>query len=173
MKEKGKKKERKKKHSQQGDPSPEGAEQRTRTERPQEKVRRTRTRPGGRPARPGQASHAHAHKRGTQAWRPPTRKGRCRRPHEPAPVHLPSPPSKDRRYRKRDASVNRSTHAKPPQRTQPVTDAGGTLQGQQHRKALNGYDAERAQRPHLGRSQRQAQRARFSASLHVPGAATQ
>ena len=31
---------------------------------------------------------------------------------------------------------------KPPQRTQPKTDAGGTSQGQPHRGALNGYDAE-------------------------------
>ena len=40
---------------------------------------------------------------------------------------------------------------KPPQRTQPETDAGGTHQGQRHRGNLNGYDAERAQRPCLGR----------------------
>ena len=46
-----------------GNPSPEGAEQRRRTGRPQEKVWRTRTRPGGRPARPGQKEHAHTHAR--------------------------------------------------------------------------------------------------------------
>ena len=40
-----------------------------------------------------------------------------------------------------------STHAKPPQRTQPKTEAGGTRQGQPHRGAPNGYDAEQAQRP--------------------------
>ena len=45
----------------------------------------------------------------------------------------------------------------PPQRTQPKTDAGGTRQGQPHRGAPNGYDAERAQRPCLGGGQRQAQ----------------
>ena len=44
-----------------------------------------------------------------------------------------------------------STHAKPPQRTQPKTKAGGTRQGQHHRGAPNGYDAERAERPCLGR----------------------
>ena len=45
----------------------------------------------------------------------------------------------------------------PPQRTQPKTDAGGTRQGQPHRGAGNGYDAERARRPRLGGGQRQAQ----------------
>ena len=49
-----------------------------------------------------------------------------------------------------------STHAKPPQRTQPKTEARGTRQGQPHRGARNRYDAERAQRPCLGRGQRQA-----------------
>ena len=61
----------------------------------------------------------------------------------------------------------------PPQRTQPKTEAGGTRQGQPHRGAPNGYGAERAQSPCLGRGQRQAQRARFSAGLHVPRAAAQ
>ena len=46
---------------------------------------------------------------------------------------------------------------KPPQPTQPKTDAGGTRQGQPHRGALKGYDAECAQRSCLGGGQRQAQ----------------
>ena len=66
-----------------------------------------------------------------------------------------------------------STHAKPLHRKQPKTEAGVTRQGQPHRRAPNGYDAERAQRPCLGRGQRQSQRALFSAGLHVPRAATQ
>ena len=66
-----------------------------------------------------------------------------------------------------------STRAKQPERTQPKTEAGGTRQGQPHRRAPSGYDAEHAQRPCLGKGQRQAQRARFSAGLHVPRAATQ
>ena len=74
-------------------------------------MRRDRTRPGGRPARPGQEGRAHAHTHGTWAWRPPTRKGRCRRPQETALVHRPSPPSNDGRYGKPDASVTGSTHA--------------------------------------------------------------
>ena len=61
----------------------------------------------------------------------------------------------------------------PPQRTQPKTNAGGTRKGQPHRGALNGYDAELAQRLRLGVGQWQAQRARFSAGLRVPRAATQ
>ena len=135
-------------------------------------MRRTKTRPGDRPARPGQEEHAHTHAQ-DRAWRPLTRKESRRRPHETAPVHQPSPPSKDERYGKPDASVTGSTHAEPPQRTQPRTKAGATRHGQPHRGAPNGYDAERAQRPCLGRGQRQAQLARFSAGLHVACAATQ
>ena len=74
-------------------------------------MRRTRTRPGGRPTRPGQDGRAHAHTHGTRAWRPPTRKGRCRRPHKTAPVHRPRPPSKDGRYGKPEALLTGSTHA--------------------------------------------------------------
>ena len=68
-------------------------------------------RPGGRPARLGQEEQAHAHTRGTRAWRPPTIKGRCRRPHKTALVHQLSPPLNDGRYGKPDASVIGSTHA--------------------------------------------------------------
>ena len=75
------------------------------------KVRRTKTRPGGRPARPGQDGRAHAYTHRTRVWRPPTRKGRCRRPHETASVHRPGPPSNDGRYGKPDALVTGSTHA--------------------------------------------------------------
>ena len=56
---------------------------------------------------------------------------------------------------------------KPPQRTQPQTDAGWTRQGQPHHGAPNGYDAESAHRPCLGRGQR------FSAGLCLPRAAAQ
>ena len=94
-----------------GNPSPEGAEQSRKPKPPKEKVRRTRTRPGGRPARPGQDGRAHAHTHGTPAWRPPTRKGRCQRPHKTALVHWPRPPSKDGRYGKPEALVTGSTHA--------------------------------------------------------------
>ena len=80
--------------------------QRVHQERPEEKVRRTKARPGGRPARPGQES-THTHTR-----RGPGRKGRCRRPHETAPVHRPSPPSTDGGYGKPDALATGSTHAK-------------------------------------------------------------
>ena len=54
-----------------------------------------------------------------------------------------------------------------------LTDAGGTRQGQPHRGAPNGYNAERAQRPCLGGGEQQAQRAQFLAGLHVPRAAAQ
>ena len=101
----------KQKDQNRGYPRPEEAQQGRRTKQPQENVRRIKTRPGGRPARPGQGEHAHVHTHGTRAWRPPTRKGRCRRRHETAPVHWPSPPSNDGRYGKPDASVTGSTHA--------------------------------------------------------------
>ena len=112
--------------------------------------------PGGQPTRPGEIEQAQAHTRGTRAWRPATRKGRCRRPQETAPVHRPRPPLTDGRCRKPDASVTGSTHANLTQRTQPKTEAGGTPQGQPHRQAPNGYYAERAQRPCLGAGHRQA-----------------
>ena len=99
------------KDQERGNTSREGAEQSRKTKRPEEKVRRTKTRPGGQPARPDQEGRAHAHPDGTRAWRPSTRKGRCRRQHETAPVHQPSPPSKDGRYGKLDASVTGSTHS--------------------------------------------------------------
>ena len=56
-------KEEKKNTQSTGNPSPMGAEQSRRTRRPQEKVRRTGTRPGGQPARPGQEKHAHTRAR--------------------------------------------------------------------------------------------------------------
>ena len=74
------------------------------------KVRRTKTRPGGRPARPSQEGRAHAHTHGIRAWRARTRKGRCRRRRKRAPVHRRSPPSRDGWYGKPDASVTGSTH---------------------------------------------------------------
>ena len=74
-------------------------------------MRCTRTRPGCRPARPGQEGRAHAYPRGIRAWRPPTRKGRCWRPQETAPVHRLSPLSNDGLYGKPEASVTGSTHA--------------------------------------------------------------
>ena len=85
--------------------------QRAHQDGPQKKVRRTKTRPGGRLAGPGQEGRAHAHTHGTRVWRPPTRKRRCWRPYETAPVHRPTPLSEEGRYRKPDASVTWSTHA--------------------------------------------------------------
>ena len=133
-----------KKHPKRGQPQPEGGRRKKKDETATGKVRRTKRRPGGRPARLGQEEHAHAHTHGTRARRRPTRKGRCRRPHKKALVHHPSPPSKDGPYGKPDASVTGSKHAKPPQRTQPKTGAAAARQGQPHRGAPNGHDAERA-----------------------------
>ena len=78
----------------------------------------------------------------------------------------------ERRTVRETGRVSDRVHTrKPPQGTQPRADAGGTRQGQPHRGARNGYHAERAKRRCLGSGQRQAQRARSSAGLHVPHAA--
>ena len=65
----------------------------------------------GRPACPTRRRRiTHTHTCGTPAWLPPTQKGRCWRPHETAPVHQPSPPSKDGQCGKPDASLTGSTN---------------------------------------------------------------
>ena len=120
------------------------------------KVRRTRTRPGGPPALPGQGKRAHTHTH-TGPGRDVLLPGRSRRPNKTAPVHRPSPPSKDGRYGKPDASVTGSAHPNPPQRKHPRTDTGGTRQRQPHCRVPNGYDAQRAHCPCLGRGQWQAE----------------
>ena len=94
-----------------GKPQPGGGRAKQKHRAARGKVRRTRRRPGGRSARPGQEGQAHAHTHGTRAWRPPTCNRRCRRQHKTAPVHWPGPPWNDRRYGKPDASVTGSTHA--------------------------------------------------------------
>ena len=67
-------------------------------------MRRTITRPGGQPARPGQEGRAHADTHGTRAWRPLTRKGTCQRPHRTAPLHRLSPLWNDERHGKPHAN---------------------------------------------------------------------
>ena len=64
---------------------------------------------GGRPTNPGQNRHTQAHRHKTWAWCPPTRSGRCWRPHKTALVHRPRPPSIDRRHGTPDTSVTGST----------------------------------------------------------------
>ena len=133
-----------------GNPNPEGAKQSGKREQPKEKVRRTRTRPGGRPARPDQDKRAHAHTHGTRAWRPPTRKGRCRRPLQTALVHRLSPLWNDGRYGKPDESVTGSAHTnhrsassptptpEGPARTTPSRGPGRVRRGASWRPCLGG-----------------------------------
>ena len=90
-----------------------------------------------------------------------------------SPGALAESPVERRTVRETGRVSDRVHTHQPPQRRQPKTNAGGTRQGQPHRGAPNGYDAERAQHPRLGGGQRQAQRARFSAGLGVPRAAAQ
>ena len=66
-------------------------------------------------------------------------------------------PVKRQTVRETGRVSDRVHRRQPPQRTQPKTDAEGTPQGQPHRVAQNGYDAEQAQRPCLGGGERQAQ----------------
>ena len=72
----------------------------------------------------------------------------------------PGAPTKspvERRTVQETRRVRDRVHTRQPlQRTQPKPQAGGTRQGQPHRRAPSGYDAERAQLPCLGRGQRQA-----------------
>ena len=95
----------------QGQPRPGGGPAKRKDKAAKGKGEAHQNAPGrlARTTRPGRTS-TRTHALG-RAWRPPTRKGRCRRPHETAPVHRPSPPSKDGRYGKPDASVTGSTHA--------------------------------------------------------------
>ena len=127
----------------------------------------------GRPALPTQPRGAHtrtqARNTGLASSDPKGEVSASTRnsPGAPAESHV------ERRTVRETGRVSDRVHtSKLPQRTQPKNDAGRTRQGQPHLGAPNGYDAERAQRPCLGRGQRQAQRARFSAGLHVPRAAT-
>ena len=66
-------------------------------------------------------------------------------------------PVEQRTVRETGRVSDRVYTRQPPQHTQPKTDARGIRQGQPHRGAPKGYDAERAQRPWLGKGQQQAQ----------------
>ena len=71
-----------------------------------------------------------------------------------APAESPA----ERRTVQETGRVSDGVHTrKPPQRTQPKTNAGGTCRGQPHRGAPNGYNAERAQRPGPSGGQQQAE----------------
>ena len=106
-------------------------------ERPQEKVRRTKTRLGGRPAEGGQeGTHTHAQARdpGVASSEPErggvgvdTKQPRC----------TGRPPVERRTVRETGRVSDRVHTLTPRQRTQPKTDAGGTRSGQLHRGALN------------------------------------
>ena len=157
---KGKGKEKKKPNNNhnQGNPSPEGAEQTKSAPRPATgQVRRTRTRLGGRPARPGQEGHAHAQTCGTWALHPLTQKGAVSASTRNSTVHRRGPPSKEGRHGKPEASVTGSTHANHRSTGSPRLTPEGPARDDPIAGAPNGYDAERAQRPCLGGGQRQAQ----------------
>ena len=150
-------KQKNKKHSnsrKQGNPSPEGAEQTKSAPRPATGDGEAHQNRPGRPARPTRpreaSTHTHTHRGcGRGVLRPST---------GGFGVHTKQPRCNGRVPRgKTGGSVTGFTHTKPPQHNQPKTDARGTCQGQPHRGARNGYDAERAQCRCLGSGQRQAQ----------------
>ena len=112
----------------------------------------------GRPARPTRpertSTRTHARDPGVASSDPQGEVSASTRNSLSAPAESPV----ERRTVRETGRVSDRVHTrKPPQRTQPKTNAGGTRQGQPHRGAPNGYDAERAQRPRLGGGQRQAQ----------------
>ena len=134
-------------------------------------MRCTKARLGGRPGRPGKVERAHTHTRDPSVASSDP-KGKVSASTRNSPAALAESPVKQRTvWETRRVSDRIDTH-KRPQHTQPKTEARVTRQGQPHRGALNEYNAERAQLPCLGGSQRQAQRARLSAGLRLPCAAT-
>ena len=123
------------------------------------------------PTRPGRTStRTHARNPGVASSDP---QGEVSASTRNSPGALAESPVERRTVRETGGVSDRVHTHQPPQRKQPKTDAGGTRQGQPHRRAPNGFDAERAQRPCLGGGQRQAQSARFPAGLCLPRAAAQ
>ena len=70
-------------------------------------------------------------------------------------MHRPSPPSKDARYGKPDASVTGSTHAKPPHRTQPPGSGKATRQRESRPQQRERPDRTRRGAPTRGPEARQ------------------
>ena len=110
---------------------------------PQQRVRRTKARPGNQPARPGQEEHAQAQP-GVASSDLKEMVSASTQTSPGAPVESPV----ERWMVREPGPVSDRVHTgKPPQCTQPKTDTGGTRQGQLHRGAPTGYNAGRAQRP--------------------------
>ena len=112
----------------------------------------------GRPARPTRPRRArtrtHARDPGVASSDP---QGEVSASTRNSPGALAESPVERRTVRETGRVSDRVHTRQPTQGTQPKTGAGGTRQGQPHRGAPNGYDAERAQRSCLGGGQRQAQ----------------
>ena len=123
-----------------GNHSPEGAEQGGKTERLEERVRRTKP-----PTRPGRTRTRTPARDPVVASSDPQGEVLASTRNSPA---APAESPVEQQTVRETGSVSDQVHTgQPPQRTQPKTDAGGTRQGQPHRVAPNGYDAEQAQRP--------------------------
>ena len=156
-----KRKEKNKKHSRNekhGNPSQEGAEQ-------------TKNAPGpatgkgeahqNAPRRPTCLTRPEGARTRTYAWVPGVAssnpKGAVSASTRNSPGVPAESPDERRAIQETRRVSDRVYTRKPPQRTPPKTDAGGTRKSKPHRRAMNGYDTERAQQPRPGRGQRQAQ----------------
>ena len=147
----GRKKKIKKKTQQQpqtGQPQPGGgrtSKERTKTGQRKGEAHQNAS---GRPARPTRPSRArtrtHARDPGVASSDPKGAVSASTRNSPGAPAESPV----ERRAVRETGRVSDRVHTRQtPPRTQPKTDAGGTRQGQPHRGAPNGYDAERASAP--------------------------
>ena len=126
----------------QGNPSPEGAEQRMRAPRLATGNGEAHQNAPGRPARAtrprGARTRTHAQDLGVASSDPKWAVSASTQNSPGAPAESPV---ESRKLPETGRVSDRVHTRKTPQRTQPKTDAGGTRQGQPHRGVLNGYDA--------------------------------
>ena len=133
---------------------PESKERATRTATG--KVRRTKTRPGGRPARPGQEEEARAHTAEELGMVSSNPKGKVLVPTRNNPG-APAEGCVARQTVRKTSCVTDRLHTRQTTAAHATQDRpGGTRQGQPHSGAPNRYDVELAVGPSRGRGQRQA-----------------
>ena len=140
---KGRQELRRRRKGEKGNPSPEGAEQTKNAARPAIGKGEAHHNAPARPARPTRPSRArtrtHTRDPGVASSDP---KGAVSASTRNCPGAAAESPVKKRTVQETRRVSDRVHTRQPPQRTQPKTHAGGTRQGQPHRGAPNGYDAE-------------------------------
>ena len=141
-----------------GNPSPEGAEQVKSAPRTAKGKGEAHGNAPGRPARPSRPSRARTR---TLARDPSVASSDPKGAVSASTRNSPGAPAESPVARRTVRETGRVSDRVDTRQTNTAhaaeTKSGGTRQGQPHRGAPNGYDAERAQRPCLGRGQRQAQ----------------